>query len=152
MRLTSVIVVTALWLTISGCTEPSRSHTGDYWRQRVDRVKVGMSRAAVEELLPPQPGSPVQTLMAGCGQGVAYWVDPAWMVHVNYDYTGVADKSDISLSRTSPDNKVSGVPTLIRKNMPEPLKVDRLEIVEHAGQDASADAEKRAAELNSWRP
>ena len=111
-----------------------------------------MSRAAVEELLPPHPWSPGQTHMEGCGQVVTYWVDPAWMVHVNYDYTGVADKSDLSLSRTSPDNKVRGVPTLIRKNMPEPLKVDRLEIMEHAEQDASADAEKRAAELHRWRP
>ena len=140
MKLTSVIVVTALCLTISGCTEPSRSQNGDYWRQRVDRVKVGMSRAAVEQLLPPQPASPVQIHMEGCGQVVTYWVDPVWMLHVDYDYTGVArDKSGNALSYTSPDNKVRAVPTLTRKNMPEPIKVDSLKIMAHTEQGAPVD-------------
>jgi hypothetical protein len=141
MRLTSVIVATALCLTISGCTEPSRSQNGDYWRQRVDRVKVGMSRAAVEKLLPP--AFPGPTHGEGCGQVVTYWVDPAWMLQVDYDYTGVdRDKTGNALSYTSPDNKVRAVPTLIRKDMPEPIKIDSLKILEHTEQDAPADAKR----------
>ena len=78
--------------------------------------------------------------MEGCGQVVTYWVDPVWMLHVDYDYTGVArDKSGNALSYTSPDNKVRAVPTLTRKNMPEPIKVDSLKIMAHTEQGAPVD-------------
>jgi len=98
------------------------------WQTRIEQIHVGMKRGDVERILPPCCWSPHHSIFSGGAQGVTYWVDPHWKVSILYDYTGIPrDSSGQALSHESAENKVLTVPTLLRQDMPKPLKDVKIE-------------------------
>ena len=143
MRLSSVIGSTSLCVMILSYTSPSLSRNADYWQQMADQVTVGMSRAEVEQLFPPQPMSSGLTIIQGGSQITTYWVDPFWKVSVSYDYTGVPrNNSGKALSHESPENKVLAIPIIIREDMPKPIKLDSIKVIENTEQTHAADVDE----------
>lgn len=94
-----------------------------WWEKQAERVKVGMSRAQVEQtLLPPLPTSVYEQTMTGGAQSVTYWVDKEWKVAIWYDYTGQSFPLAKSPTRRASDgsfNKVVTKPVLSRANLQE---------------------------------
>jgi hypothetical protein len=102
------------------------------WKERCEKVKVGMTRAEAEKILPPyQPVSAGKELLilpytarvvtgTGSRQAIRYYVSPGWCVVVTYDYTGVArDASGTATEYASPENKVLGPVELQYRLEPE---------------------------------
>ena len=129
-------------LLVVGCTPTDQSTAT--WQSKINQVRVGMTRSEVERLLPQHPSSPLTRTVTGSTQGETYWVDPLWKVAVVYDYTGIPrDSSGKALSHESPGNKVLAIPTLTREDMPEPIKIDSIKVIENTEPGAAADADKR---------
>lgn len=99
-----------------------------WWETQVAKVKVGMSRAQVEQtLLPPLPTGVHGQTMTGSAQSATYWVDKEWQVTIWYDYTGQSfpmAKSPTRRASGDSFNKVVTKPTLTRKILQEmPLAI-----------------------------
>jgi len=109
-----------------GCKKP--------WPKQADKVKLGMSRAEVEQLLPRHEDSPVYIRFTYTKtdqhQKVTYWLDEYTKVTIRYDYTdtepflsgGMATVFDASAAMPKgahPNNKVVQLPELSEEDMPK---------------------------------
>ena len=72
------------------------------WMEKINQVRVGMSRAEVERLLPPHADSPWNTIKQGGSQLTTYWLTPSWRINIAYDYTGVRRDGSASGYHHSP--------------------------------------------------
>jgi hypothetical protein len=92
-----------------------------FWEGRIANVKLGMTRAEVEKLLPPYQSPPFPhpdalyggqtTLGTGGCQVNSYYVSPGWEVSVCYDYAGIPrdDQGRAKGHETRfPENRVNG--------------------------------------------
>ncbi len=91
-------------------------------RLRLNQVKIGMTRAQVNKIIPKYKGSPKSVIINGSAQFETYWIDQRWKVSIWFDYTGVTrDKSGKALEHENLRNKLLSKPQLIREDMPAPI-------------------------------
>jgi hypothetical protein len=106
-------------------------YTEESLRNMIAQVKIGMTRAEAEKLLPPEFFFPAgglhvtSTMIQGSFQCRVYQVDEHWAIGICYDYTGYEPGNE----RTTiiPANKILTEVKLTRQDM----KIDRVRMVEH---------------------
>ena len=83
---TWIALVLALTATLAHAQSDTNQTMGTlgYWTNRVAQVKVGMTRAEVEKLLPPLPDSPCPSMSGGGSMTMFYWVETNLVVRVTY--------------------------------------------------------------------
>lgn len=114
------------FLMLVGCA-PCNDTRGNAWADMVSRIQIGMTRAEVETLLPPDPHSLRMCLTSGGSQTQIYWVGSHWCVSVTYDYSGIhREENGVPLDMVGSANKVLAKPILSEKQMPT-VKVDGME-------------------------
>jgi len=72
-----------VFAVVCGCVSRTPV-TADHWPSRAAQVKVGMTRAEVEKLLPPFPGSPRPRMSGGGSETMHYWVDTNLAVRLTF--------------------------------------------------------------------
>ena len=117
MKLLRSLSITAAFLVI--CCDLAANagipSSESFWKGQVNKVRLGMKQSLVEKYLPPRSEGNEDYSKDGASYTETYALDEHWSVAVRYDRSGYHEKNNPYKVQGFPNDKVIGLPHLIKQ-------------------------------------